>query len=110
MLKIANRSNLKKFAKELLGNNHTAAREKELIKECLTGFERTFGHVSHDHARHLEKIDKILGNCGVEGMVTPDVQYSNTGDTYAMTILYFENKLRIGDWGSIVEMTTGNEE
>jgi len=53
----------------------------------------------------LELIDKILKTHGVEGTCENglDFQYCNTGDTYAMTLLYYKGKLRIGDWGTIVE-------
>ena len=120
MLIAANRKNLKTHARSLLGNEHSPETERALIKECLKGFERTHGHVSHDRAAHLGRIDDILQNYGVEGMlldregndcagscsmrdVCHDIQYCNAGDTYAMTILYYNGKLKIGDWGSIVE-------
>jgi len=105
MLLAANKPNLKKHARTLLGVEHTPEAEKELIRVCQTGFERTYGHISHDQARHLELIDKILKTHGVEGTCENglDFQYCNTGDTYAMTLLYYKGKLRIGDWGTIVE-------
>jgi len=116
----ANRRNLSHYVKDLLGNNYTAQRARDLINECVGGFVRETGHISHSRAAHLERIDKLLGNYGVEGIllgedgqdvsgtcdpsqVAHDVQYSNAGDTYAMTIMYYNGKLLIGDWGSIVE-------
>jgi len=116
----ANRKNLKAHAAALLGNNHTPDTEKALLRECLTGFVRTRGHISHDCAAHLERIDKIIGTHGVEGMlldrhgndlsgtcsmdgVKLDCQYCNTGDSYGITILYVNGRLCIGDWGSLVE-------
>ena len=117
----ANRKNLKTHAKSLFGQNYTPEGEKELIRLCLAPLERTPGsHVSHDRADRLELIDKLLGNCGVEGMlldgagndvsgecsmrnVAADIQYSNTGDTYALTIMYVNGVLCIGDWESVVE-------
>ena len=115
-----NRPNLKKYGPSLLGNEFTPEKLSELTRECLSGFVRTRGHVSHDRAAHLERINAILGNYGVEGMLLDsagndesgsgsmarvkwDIQYSNAGDTYAATILYVNGKLTIGDWGSIVE-------
>jgi len=115
-----NRPNLKKHAKALLGNEWTEETEAQLIRECLTGFQRERGHISHSQSNHLERVDKILGTCGVEGMllgvdgedvsgtcdpsqVEWDIFYCNTGDTYALTIMYVNGSLRIGDWGSIVE-------
>lgn len=127
MLIACNRPNLKKYAKDLLGNEYSPEKEKALLKECLKGFVRDttpsgrpFGHISHDRSRHLERIGAILGTYGVEGGlwdkdgndlagscsmqgVKWDVQYCNAGDTYAMTILYVNGKLKIGDWGSLFE-------
>jgi len=118
----ANRKNLNTYAKDLLGDNDCPERRKALVKECLTGFQRDphFCHISHDRANHIERIGKILGNCGCEGVlldgkgndvsglccdsaVRHDIRYSNAGDTYAMTVFYHNGKLFIGDWGSIVE-------
>ncbi len=123
----ANLKNLKANAESLLGNNYDEGKEKLLIDCALNGFVRTYGHISHDRAKHLEDLNKILGNCGVEGMlldergedcsgsgdsrdVEYDIQYSNTGDSYAMTLFYLNGILFIGDWGSIVENIPGQEE
>jgi hypothetical protein len=99
----ANRKNLTKHARQLLGVEYTPEKERELVRVVLTGFERTHGHISHDYSAHLEKLDAILGTHGVEGMLEPDILYCNTGDTYTMTLLYHDGELWIGDWGSIVE-------
>jgi hypothetical protein len=117
----ANKINLRKYGKDLLGNNWSADREADLVRECLSGFVHdTYHHRSFDERDHIYRIDKILGNCGCEGMVLDrkgndvsgscceslvahDIQYSNTGDTYGVTIFYHNHKLYIGDWGSIVE-------
>lgn len=116
----ANRKNLRKHARALLGNNYTPDRAVELRRECEFGFVRGPGHISHSEAAHIGRIDKILGNHGAEGMIlgedgedvsgsccasliAHDIQYSNTGDTYALTVLYYNHRLFIGDWGSIVE-------
>lgn len=116
----ANRKNLRKYAKDLLGNECTPEKEAELINECMTGFVREPGHISHSRFAHINRIDSILGNHGVEGMlldkhgedccgdcserrVALDVCYSNTGDTYGMTVMYVNGKLCIGDWGGLVE-------
>ncbi len=120
MYLVANRKNLKAHSKRLLANSPKPEAEKELIQTALNGFERNSGHISHDRANHLEKLNGILGTHGVEGMlldrqgndvsgdcsmrnVACDIQYCNTGDTYGVTLFYFQGKLRIGDWGSIVE-------
>lgn len=116
-----NARNLRKLTNDLLGNNYTPEAAKALRRECLTGFVRTpYCHISHDRAAHLDRIGKILGTYGTEGMlldrkgndlsgscsergVALDVQYCNAGDTYALTILYVNGRLCIGDWGSLVE-------
>lgn len=117
----ANRKNLKRFAKDLFRGNYTPEAEKALIQECLTGFVRDeyYRHISHDRAEHVARIDKILGNCGVEGCLLDkcgndvsgecsdrnvhlDLEYSNTGDMYALTIGYVNGKLRIFDFGSLL--------
>lgn len=119
MVKLTVKS-LTEHANDLLGNNANPERVRELFRECFYGFVREPGHVSHSHAAHIGRIDKILGNFGCEGMilgddgrdvsgeccdisVKHDIHYSNTGDTYGLTIMYYNGKLMIGDWGSIVE-------
>ncbi|MBM4210776.1 MAG: hypothetical protein FJ187_09540 [Gammaproteobacteria bacterium] len=116
----ANRKNITTHAELLLGDNYSPERAEALVRECTQGFVRKPGHVSHSRAAHLERIDSILGNHGVEGIllgkggedlsgtcsmqgVELDCQYSNTGDTYAPTVLYVNGRLCIGDWGSLVE-------
>ena len=123
----ANRSNLRKHARAVLCENYSPDAEKALIAECTRGFVRDtspggrpFGYISHDQAAHLDRIGKILGTYGTEGMllgkggedlsgtcstqgVRLDCQYCNAGDSYAMTVLYVNSKLCIGDWGSLVE-------
>ncbi len=117
----ANRKNLRTHARALLGVEWTEEKQKELLRECLTGFTRDrYCHVSHDRASHLDRIGTILGTYGTEGMIldkdgndlasqcteqgaTLDVQYCNAGDTYALTIMYVNGVLTIGDWGTLVE-------
>ena len=117
----ANRQNLKKHARALLGNEYSPEKEAALIRECTRGFVRdSYRHISHDHAAHLDRIGAILGTYGTEGMLLGKggedlsgtcsmrgvklyCQYCNTGDTYGMTVLYVSGRLCIGDWGSLVE-------
>lgn len=116
----ANKQNLRKHAQSLLGNEYSEETARALIRECLTGFVRSHGHISHDRCAHLDRIGALLHTHGTEGMllnkhgedmagtcsmreVVADIQYCNAGDTYALTILYYNGKLFIGDWGSIVE-------
>lgn len=117
----ANRKNLKAHAAALLGQNYTPEKAKELIRLALLPLNLQAGvHPSHTRAERLGELDKLLGNHGVEGMlldkhgndcagdcsmrnVALDCHYSNTGDTYGITMLYAGRKLFIGDWGSLVE-------
>lgn len=121
MLLRANRPNLKKYARQLLGNNYSPESEKRLIDCAINGFKRnSYHHVSFDRINHLNGLNSILGTYRVEGIlldkhgndvsgecsmsnVAADIQYCNAGDTCAITILYYNGKLMVGDWGSIVE-------
>jgi hypothetical protein len=126
MLLACNRQNLKRFARGIFenlnpGKEWTADLEKRLIRECLKGFQReNYHHISHDERAHLDRIGEILGTYGTEGMLLDrkgndlsgtcstrdlavDIQYCNAGDTYQTTILYHNGRLKIGNWGSIVE-------
>ena len=127
MLVRANKKNLQAHAADLLGGNDNDGARAALLAECAGGFKRSttpgghpFGHISHDRAAHLGRINAITGGCGVEGMrldrygddrsgdcsmrdVRHDIQYVNAGESYGITILYYNGRLMIGDWGSIVE-------
>lgn len=95
-------------------------RDRKLIRECLSGFVREPGHISHSRHAHIARIDKIMGNFGSEGFLCDaegndlsgncsmdgvkwNVQYSNAGDSYAITVMYVNGTLYIGDWGSLFE-------
>lgn len=104
----ANRVNLKKHARELLGNEYSPEAEKELIRLCTKRSTEDYrfyrDHISFAIVAWLSEIDKVLHTYGVESLF-PEVNldYCNMGDTYAMTIYHYQDKLWIGDWGSIVE-------
>ena len=89
----ANKQNIKKYAKQLFGDDYSEPKVNNLINVCLNGFERTYGHISHDYAAHLEQIDQILPTFGVESIMKPDIHYCNTGDSYGLTIMYYRGKL-----------------
>lgn len=105
MIVKANRRNLQKFARVLLGSSYTPETERELIREAMKGPEPSpwWVHRSHEQGAHLDRLNVILRTHGVEGMIEPDIQYCNQGDTYSTTLLYWDGDLYIGDWGSIVE-------
>jgi len=109
MLLIANKKNLKQYAKDLLGNEYTEQKEKELIEVCtkktIEDYHSRGVHISFAIRDWLENINKVLCTFGVESSYPEyeDLQYCNIGDTYALTILYYKGKLRIGDWDTIAE-------
>ncbi len=79
-----------------------------------------FGQFYHnpklEHAQLL-LLDAIIGTCGIEVLNspendcqdswnwTPDFEYLNTGDTYALTIMYShsEDKYFLASWGDVAE-------
>ena len=110
MLLVANRKNLKQYAKTLLGNFYTEQREKDLIEVCTKEnytlyVNNPWEDKSFGINAYMDNIDKILGTFGVENCYPdiPNLYYCNKGDTYSITILHYNNILYIGDWGSIVE-------
>jgi hypothetical protein len=46
--------------------------------------------------------EDLSGTCSMNG-VRLDCQYCNAGDSYAMTVMYVNGRLCVGDWGSLVE-------
>jgi hypothetical protein len=61
----------------------------------------------------LHSMDEIVGTCGVEALgqsnddprYAPPYEYLNTGDTYAVTLIYCRhtNQIVLGSWGDIAE-------
>jgi hypothetical protein len=57
----------------------------------------------------LTAIDSILHTYGVEriphghGANSPAIEYCNTGDSYALTVLWCGGRYRVASWGDIVE-------
>lgn len=57
----------------------------------------------------LRRIDRVLGNCGVEhirrgsNQKSPAICYSNTGDPYGQTVMKIEGRFVVGCWGDLVE-------
>ena len=109
MLLVANKSNIKKYIKDILGNEYTEAKEKELIEVCTndnyTNYIEPGVHESFAIEIYMDKINKILCTFGVESGYPeiPSLEYCNTGEMYNTTILHYKGKLYIGDIGSIME-------
>lgn len=60
----------------------------------------------------MKAIDEVLETCGIEAIWSesfsdkcPQFTYCNTGDSYALTVLYdyFESKFIVSSWGDTVE-------
>ena len=111
-------SNLKKYGERLLGrhNKHTI---EDLIKvynknKFKMNQDDDYDYNDYDD-RYTENysyevitaFDKILDNYGVEiirGKTPKDlIVYSNNGDSYAYTILYYKKKWYIGGIADILE-------
>lgn len=125
MLLVANKRNLKKLAVRLLQISPTDI--PLLIGLCNEPLRRSSCHISRRIHERLQEIDKLIGTHGVEGIFewrtggqvdtlhyrkedVIDIQYCNTGDTYKPTILHWDGKFRIGDWGHIVERLSRNNQ
>lgn len=88
---VANKVNLKKNAKQLLGNNYSPQREIMLL-----------------NCSNLYQFNQVLKGFGVEGQYCSkkselSFEYVNMGDAYTLTILNFKGKIRIGCWADIAE-------
>lgn len=87
---VANKQNLKKYAKDLLNVWYDKESEKQLLK-CKT----------------LEDFNKVMNGFGIEYATSisgkNDFEYVNTGDSYNYTICDYKGRLRITTWGDIVE-------
>lgn len=117
---VANRQNIKNHAKELFGVEYNAELEKKLIYVCTrTSWENYhdgYSHISFAILKWMSEINRILHNFGVESIDLTEfladiqqsssnryVMYSNTGDSYALTIMWYKGKLRIGSPGELME-------
>ena len=109
MLLVANKKNIKQYAKDLLGNEYTEQKEKELIEVCIiktVDYYHTGGqHISFAIRDWLEDINRVLCAFGVESGYPdiPSLEYCNTGEMYNITLLHYKGKLYIGDVGSLME-------
>jgi hypothetical protein len=77
--------------------------------ELLDTPEFSCCHKSHAVARALEDTEKrfaletfgVEGDCELNGGI--DIQYLNTGDTYAPTVCYYRGRFVVSSFGDIVE-------
>ncbi len=87
---VANKTNLKKYGKELLGKDYNEDKLKELLR-CRT----------------LEDFNNVLNAFGVgyarSNSSENNFEYVNVGDSYVLTIVDYRGKLRITTIGDIIE-------
>jgi hypothetical protein len=78
---------------ELADTLHGAAR----IAECY--------HTPATSDIRMHVLDSLGGSFGVEAFETKKgwCKYLNTGDTYALTLVYFQGKYQVASWGDIAE-------
>lgn len=110
-------SSLKQYGERLLGrhNSHTV---EDLIKVYTKNklkmsqvddydYDYEEEYFDNNSFKVISNFDKVLDNYGVEiirGKTPKDlVVYSNTGDSYALTVLYYNKKYYIGSWADIIE-------
>lgn len=110
----AGRKNVTKALKVLRGtlSPDTVAETQEWIRRCY--------HRPDDISLTLHACDALLGTHGVEGLGPVSVrhgalvQYLNTGDTYAATLVYYRGRSALRCWavasmGDIAEKMGADE-
>jgi len=89
--------------------------KKEVEPDNSELFPKTYRWVRscYNQPTFIEKamnaIDEVLENHGVEAFQTKKgdyIEYSNTGATYALTVVNYKNKLRATSWGDLAEKYT----
>lgn len=75
-------------------------------KEKALRLRKAFrGYVDNGRVVGLREAVDILGGYGVEYIThkNMNIAYVNMGDSYATTILRVNGRIRVGDWGSLLE-------
>jgi hypothetical protein len=104
-----NETNLKKYGFELLGNNN-----EFILDDLIDFYKKNKSNISTGKYSSLilQGFDKILGNYGVESIAKNKqlretkgsvIYYSNSGETYSPTIIWWKDSYWIGNWGFIIE-------
>lgn len=82
---------------------HLGAIQAVAVRELLLGRR-------HHPARViLEEVSTALGFYGVEHIPaghnakSPGIIYANAGDPYNTTVLFYNDRFHVGNWGDIVE-------
>lgn len=103
---------------QITGDRETAKIARAIIDGSVHGYSipgvrEHFSRNYHPQSKlqtKMEALNRILGGYGVEaiqiaGEITNSkwLDYVNMGDTYAATILHYNGRFVVGDWGSVVE-------
>jgi hypothetical protein len=110
-------SNLKKYGERLLGRHNKNTLEDLIKVYTKNKFKMSYpddydydyddDYTENDSYKAITAFDKVLDNYGVEiirGKNPEDlIVYSNNGDSYAFTILYYKKKWYIGGIADILE-------
>ena len=89
---------VKRIVNGEVDNDELFPKTSRWVKSCYN--EPTF------HEKAFSAIDEVLENHGVEAVRLQNgdwLEYSNTGDTYALTVVFFRGTFRATDYGAIVE-------
>ena len=80
-------------------------RAENRLKELLQMSEYRNAHKSHAVAKVLFELNEETDMCGVDGILENgiDIQYLNSGDTYAETLMYVDGAFKISSIGDEIE-------
>lgn len=104
-----NETNLKKYGLELIGNKSDYSLDDLLEIYKINSNKIKKGIYSF---LVLTEFDRVLGNYGIESITKNKqlreskgsvIYYSNSGETYNATIIWWKDNYWIGNWGFIVE-------
>lgn len=78
----------------------------DAIKQVATWIRSCYNEPSY-HAKKMYALNVVLQMHGVEEIIDSNgyrlCEYLNSGDTYTTTLLFYNGKYHIGDWGSLLE-------
>jgi hypothetical protein len=106
---VANDKNIKRLAKNILGNEYNLERARELVRLCTKKDWKDYHKPGYHHSfalvDWLTDIDKVICGYGVEAVRMDGLYYYyiNTGDVYSLTFYYYRDKMRIGTLADLIE-------
>lgn len=99
---------------QIVDKKDDAATQWEKAKRCRKVLEGKGEYSGLRRNEKLAEVDTIVGNHGIEWLTfecqrerwdDPDgFSYSNTGDTYAPTLVLYNGRFRVSAWGDMVEV------